>query len=139
MDKVRIINGGIFTDDRGVLRFVNAFDFSDVKRFYQVENHNKGFIRAWHGHIKEAKYVYVVKGAALIGAVSFTSNEVISNVISSENPKILYIPPKHYNGFMTLTDDTIVQFFSTLSVNDSVDDDIRKPWDTWDIWNINHR
>jgi len=40
--------GAVFSDDRGFLRFVNDFDFSDVKRFYQVENHKKGFIRAWH-------------------------------------------------------------------------------------------
>ena len=51
--------GGLFSDDRGHLRFVNDFNFEGVKRFYQVENHSKNFIRAWHGHEKEGKYVYV--------------------------------------------------------------------------------
>jgi dTDP-4-dehydrorhamnose 3,5-epimerase len=44
----KIINGGIAPDDRGSVRFVNDFDFAKVKRFYQVENHRAGFIRAWH-------------------------------------------------------------------------------------------
>ena len=37
--------------------FVNDFNFENVKRFYQVENHRQGFIRAWHGHKKEGKYI----------------------------------------------------------------------------------
>ena len=45
--------GGIAVDDRGQLRFVNDFNFANVKRFYQVENHRQGFIRAWHGHKKK--------------------------------------------------------------------------------------
>ena len=41
-----IIKGGVAVDDRGCVRFVNDFDFKDVKRFYQISNHEKGFIRA---------------------------------------------------------------------------------------------
>ena len=37
----QVLNGGVFTDDRGESRFVNDFDFKNVKRFYQVENHSK--------------------------------------------------------------------------------------------------
>ena len=57
---IAILDGGIATDDRGCVRFVNDFNFKGVKRFYQVENHRQGFIRAWHGHKKEGKYVYTV-------------------------------------------------------------------------------
>ncbi len=60
----KLIPGNVFADDRGFLRFINDFNFENVKRFYQVENHRQGFIRAWHGHKKEAKYVYVSKGSA---------------------------------------------------------------------------
>ena len=93
------IPGGVYADDRGFLRFVNDFDFSNVKRFYQVENHKKGFIRAWHGHHKEAKYVYVAKGTALVGAVNMETEEVNKFTISSQSPSILYIPPGYANGF----------------------------------------
>ena len=77
------ISGGLFADDRGFLRFVNDFDFSNVKRFYQVENHSRGYIRAWHGHNKESKYVYVAKGSALVGAVNLESEEVHKFTLSS--------------------------------------------------------
>jgi dTDP-4-dehydrorhamnose 3,5-epimerase len=57
--EINQISGNIAIDDRGSLRFINDFNFEGVKRFYQVQNHCKNFIRAWHGHIKEAKYVYL--------------------------------------------------------------------------------
>ena len=62
-------NGGLAVDDRGAVGFVNGFDFAGVKRFYTVRNHRSGFVRAWHAHRREAKYVTVVSGAALVGAV----------------------------------------------------------------------
>ena len=53
--EINQITGNISTDDRGSLKFINDFNFDGIKRFYQVQNHCKNFIRAWHGHIKEAK------------------------------------------------------------------------------------
>ena len=64
------MKGDISVDDRGRVSYINDFDFKDVKRFYMVENHEKGFIRAWHGHKNEGKYVYVVSGTALVGVVN---------------------------------------------------------------------
>lgn len=136
-----LINGGVAIDDRGSLRFVNDFNFEGVKRFYQVENHSVGFIRAWHGHHKEGKYVYVVKGSALVGAVSLEGEDSKPQrfVLSSQSPKMLFIPPGHANGFMTLEENTIVQFFSTSSLQDSLGDDVRFPYNKWDIWSIERR
>ena len=42
--------GGRAIDDRGGLLFINDLDLSNYRRFYVVENHAQGFIRAWHGH-----------------------------------------------------------------------------------------
>ena len=148
-----IINGNKAIDDRGIVSFVNDFDFKNVKRFYQVQNHSKNFIRAWHGHVHEGKYVYVPKGSILIGAVEMPSlshsDDLGQNVnkeaapkkfiLSSEKPSILYIPPNHANGFMTLTDDTVVIFFSTSTLEESKNDDIRFEYNKWDIWNIEYR
>ena len=150
-----LLGGGVAVDDRGSVRFVNDFDFEGVKRFYQVQNHSTGFVRAWHGHRKEAKYVYVAKGSALVGAVRMEKREDLEGVapdaliqpegeaqkfiLSSQSPKVLYIPSGYANGFMTLEDDTIVQFFSTSSLVDSLNDDIRFTHDKWDIWSIEQR
>ena len=136
---VELINGGVAVDDRGQLSFVNDFDFTDVKRFYMVENHEQGFIRAWHGHKKEGKYVYVPSGAILIGTVNLETEEVERFVLSSSKPQVLYIPPGYANGFMNLQDNTKVIFFSTSTLKESMGDDIRFEYDKWNIWNIERR
>lgn len=137
--KINKIQGDLFADDRGYLRFVNDFNFKDVKRFYQVENHAKNFIRAWHGHKKEGKYVYVSKGSALIGAVNMETDEIFKITLSSQSPVVLFIPPGYANGFKTLEEGTIVMFFSTSTLEESKGDDIRFDYDKWNIWEENYR
>jgi dTDP-4-dehydrorhamnose 3,5-epimerase-like enzyme len=143
----KIINGGLATDDRGTVRFVNEFNFDGVKRFYQIQNHRAGFIRAWHGHHKEGKYVYVAKGTAIIGAVpidmmiekNVDQSKVFKTVLSSNNPKVLFIPAGYANGFKSLEAGTIVQFFSTSTLEDSLGDDIRFDYDLVNIWEEDYR
>lgn len=138
---MEIIKGGLAVDDRGRLTFVNDFDFKGVKRFYMVENHSKGFIRAWHGHKNEAKYVLVTSGAAIVAYVPIVRRFAPERVVlSADNPAILYIPPGHYNGFKTLTDDTKLMFFSTSTIEESKQDDIRLPASKWrDVWEVEER
>ena len=138
---VEMITGGVFADDRGKLRFVNDFDFSNVKRFYQVENHRQGFVRAWHGHVHEGKYVYVPSGTALIGVVPLDDESASPQkvILTSEKPQILWIPPNHANGFKSLEDNTIIMFFSTSSLEESGGDDIRFPHNKWNIWEEDYR
>lgn len=142
----KIIEGGLAVDDRGQVTFVNDFDFSDVKRFYMVSNHKAGFIRAWHAHKKEAKYILVVKGVAVVGAVKIDdwdepSKDVAANryVLSEKKPTILYIPAGYANGFMSLTKDLQIIFFSTSTLSESLNDDIRYDAQYWDIWFIEER
>lgn len=148
MKNMKAFNGGIAVDDRGSVRFVNDFNFKDVKRFYQVENFSLSTIRAFHGHKKEGKYVYVVKGAAIICTVKINDFDKPSKklkikrfVLSDKSPKILFIPPGHANGFRSLEKDTSLIFFSTSTLKRSEKDDYRFPYDYWgkDIWKIINR
>lgn len=134
-----LIEGGLFVDDRGAISFVNNFNFKDVKRFYMVENHQSGFIRAWHGHEKESKYVFVVQGSALFGTVSMNTYDIYKFTLSARNPRILHIPSGYYNGFKTLEEGTKIMFFSTSTLEESMGDDIRQDYDKWDIWEENYR
>ncbi|OHB17227.1 MAG: sugar epimerase [Parcubacteria group bacterium RIFCSPLOWO2_01_FULL_40_65] len=138
-NNIKLIDGGLAVDDRGTVRFVNDFDFNGVKRFYQVENHQKGFIRAWHGHKKESKYVYVSSGTALVGVVDLKTQKIRKFILSDKKPQVLWIPPNHANGFMNLEDNTDVLFFSTSTLKESAGDDIRFPYNQWDIWEIERR
>jgi dTDP-4-dehydrorhamnose 3,5-epimerase len=139
MNEIKILNGGLSIDDRGSVKFVNDFNFIGVKRFYQVENHRQGFIRAWHGHKKEGKYVYVTNGTALIGVVDMETEKINKFILSSKQPKILYIPEGNYNGFKSLEDNTSIIFFSTSTIEESTGDDIRMPYDKWNIWEEEYR
>jgi dTDP-4-dehydrorhamnose 3,5-epimerase-like enzyme len=139
-----LIKGDLSVDDRGTVTFVNDFDFKDVKRFYVVENHSKGFVRAWHGHKKEGKYIFVVQGSVIMAYVPLGGfNEDVERVVlSSSNPAILYIPPGHANGFKTLTDDAKVIFYSTSTLEDSMKDDIRfdsRKWSGSNVWEVEER
>lgn len=141
-----MLAGGLAVDDRGEVGFVNGFDFAGVKRFYTVRNHRAGFVRAWHGHRREAKYVTVVSGAALVGVVRIDdwdrpapSQPVSRHVLSAAQPKVLYIPPGCANGFMSLTDETRLMFFSTSTLDESREDDIRYDARYWDIWTVEER
>lgn len=143
-NEVKLIKGGIAVDDRGSLRFDNDFHFEGVKRFYQVENHRAGFVRAWHGHRHEGKYVWVCSGSALVGAIPLDApahdlSQMKKFVLSDKSPAILWIPSNHFNGFMSLEPGTKVMFFSTSSIEESKGDDIRKPYDEWNIWEEDFR
>ncbi|MEW6557943.1 MAG: dTDP-4-dehydrorhamnose 3,5-epimerase family protein [Elusimicrobiota bacterium] len=141
-----LIKGGLAIDDRGTVSFVNDFNFDGVKRFYTVENHKQGFVRAWHAHRNESKYVMVVKGSAVIGTVEIDDwgnpskdLKVHRFVLSEKKPSVLFIPAGYANGFMSLTDDTKIIFFSTSELKDSLNDDLRYDAYYWDIWKIEER
>lgn len=111
-----------------------------------VENHTAGFIRAWHGHRNEGKYIYVVSGSAKIAAIPIPSLEqnnkdnLVEFSLSSRLPAVLWIPPGYANGCMTLTEDARVMFFSTSTLEESLGDDVRFSADKIPgVWEIEYR
>jgi len=146
MSEPRLIEGEVRIDDRGELLFVNGFNFDGIRRFYIVSNHQAGFVRAWHAHRHEAKHVLVVQGAAIVAAVKIDdwrepnrNSEVHRFVLSAAKPSILYIPPGFANGFKSLTADTKLVFFSTATIEESQNDDVRFDAHYWDIWGVVER
>ena len=141
-----LMQGNLSADDRGSVAFVNDFGFQNVKRFYTVTNFRAGFVRAWHAHRKESKYVTVLQGAAVVGAVAIDDWEgpsrearVHRHVLSAVRPAVLFIPAGYANGFMSLTDDTKLMFFSTSTLEESGGDDIRYDARYWNPWEVIER
>jgi len=141
-----LLRGGLAVDDRGEVAFVNEFAFADVARFYTVSNHAPGFVRAWHAHRNEGKYVLAVSGAALVCCVEIddweqpsANLEVKRFVLSDRSPAVLRIPPGYANGFMTLSAGAKLMFFSTSTLDDSLGDDVRFPARFWDPWQVEER
>jgi len=142
----KLLSGNLAVDDRGQVAFVNDFSFDGVKRFYIVWNHRQGFVRAWHAHRREAKYVTAVDGSAVIGAVAIDNWESPSRdtqvhrfVLSAMKPSVLFIPPGYANGFMSLTANAKLAFFSTSTLEESSGDDVRYDSRYWDIWSVVER
>lgn len=140
------MKGKLFVDDRGEVGCVNDFDMRQVRRFYTVANHKAGFIRAWHGHKKESKYVTVTSGSAIIAAVKIDNWSQPSQdldihrfVLSAATPAVIFIPKGYANGFKTLTVETKVMFFSIATLEQSRNDDFRFDAYYWDPWQIVER
>ena len=142
----KLISGNRFYDNRGSLRFSNELDFKDIKRFYTVHNYNKNFIRAWHGHLREEKYIGCIKGTFQISAVKLDNikkpnkkNKVFNFFLNKSNSYFVYIPKGYANGLMSLEENSELLIFSTLSLEESIKDDYRFEAKYWDPWNIEFR
>lgn len=143
---LEFVAGGIAFDDRGSVSFINDFIVSNYKRFYLVSNHKQGFIRAWHGHKQEAKAVVLLQGSALVCGVEIDNwespspdLEIHRHVLTASKPGALIIPAGFANGFMNLTADAILCFYSTSTVDESMNDDIRFDSRFWNPWNIEEK
>lgn len=141
-----LIRGGLAVDDRGVVSFVNDFAFEVVRRFYVVSNHRSGFVRAWHAHRRETKYFTIVEGTALVCAVQIDDwaqpsrdLKVHRHVLTAEQPAVLHVPAGFANGFMTLTMATKVVVFSTATLEESREDDVRYEAYYWNPWEVVER
>ena len=161
--EIKVYNGGLGVDDRGTVAFCNGFDFKEVKRFYTVDNSDYMFIRAWHGHKNEGKYVTVVACTAVIGTIDLRGYEYWEQidkamkepdppdyltdaphrrfVLSEKKPQVVWIPPGFINGAMNLDENTKIMYFSTKGLGESEGDDYRFDWDLWgtDFWEIKYR
>ncbi|HKN23890.1 MAG TPA: dTDP-4-dehydrorhamnose 3,5-epimerase family protein [Candidatus Acidoferrum sp.] len=143
-----LIAGGFAVDDRGQVSFVNGFAFDSIRRFYLVENFSTEVVRAFHGHLNEGKFAFVVSGSAVVAVVPIDNPVNPSRdakpqrfVLSDRQPKILFIPAGYANGFRTLEPRTRIMFFSTATLEESAKDDYRFPYDHWgkDVWEVEFR
>ncbi len=138
-----IIKGAVFKDDRGELKHNNNFNLKKVVRFYEVSPNQKNKIRAFHGHFKEEKYVYVTRGSILIYAIKIDDKIIPSKktqkykfILDGIKSDVLHIPPGYANGFKILEKDTSVIFYSNLTTKQSEKDDYRFDQNYWGekIW-----
>ena len=139
----KLINGNRLYDNRGSLRFSNELTFKGIKRFYIVHNYNKNFVRAWHGHLKEEKFIGCIKGTFQISAVKLNNikkpnkkNKIFNFFLNQSNSNFVYIPKGYANGSMSLEENSELLIFSTSSLKESLKDDIGYKSDYWNPWKI---
>ena len=142
----KLIDGNRIYDNRGSLRFSNNLSFEKIKRFYMVHNYTRNFIRAWHGHINEEKYIGCIKGTFQVSAVKINNikkpnkkNKIHNFFLNESNNNFVHIPKGFANGSMSLEDNSELLIFSTSSIKESLNDDIRYDSQYWNPWKINNR
>ena len=128
------------SDERGTVSFTNDLNLQKAIRTYKVENRLLKTVRAWHGHKVEEKWVNVEQGEFLVCVVKvddFTSPSKDSEIQTYKmSPKdgFLYIPPNFANGAMNLTEDNAIRYYSSSTLEESLNDDFRFESDYWDPW-----
>lgn len=123
--RMRLIEGNLHSDERGVVRFVNGFDMSRVVRMYCIEP-KLGVVRAWQGHKRETKWFYVAKGSFLVKTVDMETKSRKEYLMLSSESKVLEIPRGYYNGFEALEEGSVLMVFSDLDLEASKGDDFRE-------------
>ena len=147
MDKPKTIEGKLFCDARGRLLTWNEYNPTQggIKRSYVVKNRENGYIRAFHFHQFEEKYIRVVQGAALFVYYHPTdiktgdcNGEYQKIVLDSDVPQVLYLPPNTAHGFKTLEENTLILVDSTFTLEQSKADDYRYEYNILgtyaDVW-----
>lgn len=136
----KYFKGGISIDARGSVSYNNKLILKKIKRFYFVQNKKKSFVRAWHGHKIEAKYILCINGRAKISAVKIKNfkkpskkSKVFSWILDSKVPSTVYIPPGFANGSKSLTKNMKLLVLSTTLLEKSLNDDYRFPKNFWRI------
>ena len=137
----KLINGGVFTDERGELQFVNEFDMSIVKRMYFISHPSTETIRAWQGHTMEKRWFYCVKGNFIVKLVKIDNWEYPSDAcqlfeyqLSEHNPQVLYIPNGYVNGFKANKVGSKLLIMSDYSLGEIKNDNYRFKSNKWTNW-----
>lgn len=135
-----IIDGGLHVDSRGIVSFVNGFDFKGVDRFYTIRAHRPNEIRGWVGHRRDHKWFFAVRGTVLVAVVKPdcwdipNSNLPVERFILFDNkPRVLHVPAGHATASVNLSADAVLMIFSSGKFADAQTDDYRFDVDTWPV------
>ena len=136
MEDIVITQGGVASDHRGSIRFVNDFDMAAVKRFYIIENKDTATIRGWRAHRLEQRWFYVLDGAFSMETVkiddwSQPSRElaVEKAILRSEEQRIIHVPVGFGTAFQAQTPGSRLLVFADHDIQHAQHDDYTYPAD----------
>jgi dTDP-4-dehydrorhamnose 3,5-epimerase/CDP-3, 6-dideoxy-D-glycero-D-glycero-4-hexulose-5-epimerase len=113
----------------------NKLDFQFIESFYSISN--KNVFRGMHFQLPpndHAKLVYVVKGAIVdlildLRYQSSTFGKYFSIELSEKNRKGIYIGKGYAHGFLSLYNETIVEYHTTTVQNKESESGVK--WDSF--------
>ncbi len=138
MSEIKVIQGEIYSDHRGVISSLNSFDFEGVERFYFIHHPNKSVVRGWHAHQFEKKWFYCVKGEFTLAFVKIDNWENPSPDLTPEvfhlsdsDSKIIALPEGYANCIKAMSDDSTLMVFSGKKIPEAYEDSWRYDSSTW--------
>lgn len=128
------IQGGIAKDERGQIRFVNAFDMAEVKRFYLIQNADLEVIRGWRGHKIEQRWFYVVSGTFRVSIVKIddwqnpsSTLPVAQLLLPSSEGQVLHVPSGYATAFQAIEENSELLVYADYRVDHALLDDFLWP------------
>lgn len=139
--KATLHQGGKFTDERGILEFVNETNPGNYRRFYLITHVDTNVVRAWQGHKVEEKAFYAIEGSFIIAVVNPVSFDTPDDnetpeffELKKENNRFLRVPGGCYTGIKALSANSTLLVLSGLDFASSKADDYRQPSNKWVNW-----
>src|SRR5690606_19576757 len=130
MDEILNIQGGIATDHRGSIRFVNEFDMTAVKRFYIIESKDTETIRGWRAHRTEQRWFYVLEGAFSMKTVKIDNWEnpsrelpVEERTLKTDDQQVIHVPAGFGTAFRALEPGSRLLVFADYGIEHAPHDD----------------
>ena len=127
--KPAIIEGGCYNDARGKLLHNNAFDVTEIKRFYTIENINTDFVRAWQGHKIEQRWFMAIQGSFKIQLIAIDNWQNPAKNLSADQYKlnaekmdVLHIPAGYVSSIQALNDDAKLLVMADYKIGELKDE-----------------
>lgn len=130
LDKPNIIQGGQFSDVRGLLFFYNDFDMTQVQRFYRIFHKDTTVKRGWRGHKVEQRWFTVTRGSFSIKLVKIDdwenptpTLEKLEFLMSDTDIEILNIPAGYASCIQATVPNSEICIFADAPINSAGADD----------------
>lgn len=141
MEKIEVIQGEIFKDERGQISSLNEFHFEDVRRTYIIHHPDASVVRGWHAHQQERKWFYCIKGAFSVALVKIDNWDNPSPTLQAEvfhltedDSKIVCVPAGYANCLKAQEAGSIMQVFSDKTLPEALGDSWRYDKALWVDW-----
>lgn len=128
-----MLKGNKFQDERGTVTYNNAYDASEVKRIYTIENASTDFIRGWQGHKIEQRWFACMSGKFRIGVIKIEdfdqplpTLEPAYFELNAEQLDFLHIPAGNITSVQSLEENSKLLILSDYFLGE-IEDEYRFP------------
>lgn len=142
MEDIKIIEGEIFRDHRGVISSLNSFHFDGVRRTYIIHHPDATIVRGWHAHQHERKWFYCIKGKFSVALVKIDdwenpSENLVPEIyhLSEDKSQLVCVPEGYANCLKAHVPDSVMMVLSDKILEDALSDSWRYDSSKWVNWN----